>query len=186
MNDQAIRFRFGIFLLASLILLAVLVILFGGFPSYFKRTDAYTIIFSNANGLAPGTPVKRSGVRIGEVNSVELDNKTGKVQVGIRVDDKYILRKVDRPTLMQSLLGGESSIAFVPPDDPKLQADTTPVEPGSVLQGFIPADASTLEACRALGEGKPAQNEPIAYVCRGRTCSLPIRSARELAKALRA
>ena len=32
MNEQAIRFRFGIFVLASLILLAVLTILFGGFP----------------------------------------------------------------------------------------------------------------------------------------------------------
>jgi phospholipid/cholesterol/gamma-HCH transport system substrate-binding protein len=144
MNDQAIRFRFGIFLLASLILLAVLVILFGGFPSYFKRTDSYTIIFANATGLAPGTPVKRSGVKIGEVSSVELNNQTGKVQVGIRVDDKYTLRKVDRPTLAQNLFGGESAIAFVPPDDPKLQADDTIVEPGSTLQGVIPTDAGAL------------------------------------------
>src|SRR4051794_40894006 len=144
MNDQAVRFRFGVFLLASLILMAILVILFGGFPSYFKRTDNYTIIFNNASGLAPGTPVKRSGVRIGEVSSVELDNTTGKVRVGIRVDEKYTIRKVDKPTLMQSLLGGESSIAFIPPEDPRLQADPTPVEPGSVLQGTIPADANTL------------------------------------------
>jgi phospholipid/cholesterol/gamma-HCH transport system substrate-binding protein len=144
MNDQAIRFRFGIFLLASLILLAVLVILFGGFPSYFKRTDSYTINFANANGLAPGTPVKRSGVRIGEVSSVALDNLTGKVQVGIRVDDKYTIRTVDRPTLMQSLFGGESAIAFMPPDDPKLQADAATVEPGAVLEGVTPADAGAV------------------------------------------
>src|SRR6266699_7066729 len=106
MNDQAIRFRFGIFVLASLILLAVLTILFGGFPSYFKRTDSYTIIFANAQGVAPGTPVRRSGVRIGEVRSVALDNETGKVQVEIRVDDNFSLRKGDRPTLLQGLLGG--------------------------------------------------------------------------------
>ena len=89
MNDQAIRFRFGIFVLASLILLAVLTILFGGFPNYFKRTDNYTIIFANAQGVAPGTPVRRSGVRIGEVRSVALDNDTGKVHVVIRVDDQH-------------------------------------------------------------------------------------------------
>src|SRR5436305_222270 len=99
MNEQAIRFRFGVFVLTSLILLAILVILFGGFPSYFKGTDRYTIEFSNAQGVAPGTPVRRSGVRIGEVSSIELDNLTGKVRVGIRVDDKYILRKSDRPIL---------------------------------------------------------------------------------------
>jgi phospholipid/cholesterol/gamma-HCH transport system substrate-binding protein len=143
MNDQAIRFRFGIFVLASLILLAVLTILFGGFPSYFKRTESYTIVFANAQGVAPGTPVRRSGVRIGEVRSVALDNDTGKVQVVIGIDDKYFLRKGDRPTLVVGLLGGDASIAFTPPEDAKLD-DPTPVAPGAVLQGVTPLDAGTL------------------------------------------
>ena len=56
--------------------------------------------------------------------------------------------------------------------------------PDRVLAYVDPADPRSLEACRALGEGKPAGDEPVAYVCRGRTCSLPIRSASELAKAL--
>src|SRR5580765_7819470 len=107
MNDQAIRFRFGIFVLASFILLAVLIILFGGFPNYFKRSNSYTIVFGNAQGVAPGTPVRRSGVRIGEVRSVVLDNESGKVKVDINIDDKYFLRKNDRPTLVQGLLGGD-------------------------------------------------------------------------------
>ncbi len=47
-----------------------------------------------------------------------------------------------------------------------------------------PADPSTLDAARALAEGKTAQSEPVAYVCRGRTCSLPIRTAAALAKEL--
>src|SRR5438477_1148844 len=136
MNDQALRFRFGIFVLASLILLAVLTILFGGFPNYFKRTDNYTIQFASAQGVAPGTPVRRSGVRVGEVRTVKLDNDTGKVTVIIRIDDTYTLPKGDRPTLQQNLLGGEATIAFLPPEDPK-KADPTPVEPGSVLQGVV-------------------------------------------------
>jgi phospholipid/cholesterol/gamma-HCH transport system substrate-binding protein len=143
MNDQALRFRFGIFVLASLILLAVLTILFGGFPSYFKRTDTYTILFANAQGVAPGTPVRRSGVRIGEVKSVKLDNETGKVSVVIRVDDNYSLPKGDRPTLQQNILGGESTIAFLPPTDPK-DANPDPVLPGSVLQGKLPPDPGSL------------------------------------------
>src|SRR5947207_4560548 len=140
MNDQALRFRFGIFVLASLILLAVLTILFGGFPSYFKRTDDYTSLFASAQGVAPGTPVRRSGVRIGEVRSVKLDNDTGKVTVVIRVDDKYSLPQGDRPTLQQNLLGGEATIAFLPPADPK-DANPEPVPAGAVLQGIVPADA---------------------------------------------
>ena len=56
--------------------------------------------------------------------------------------------------------------------------------PDRVLAYIDPADPGTLEAARALGEGKTAQTEPVAYVCRGRTCSLPIRTATELAAAL--
>ncbi len=144
MNEQAIRFRFGIFVLASLILLAVLTILFGGFPNYFKRVKTYTIVFTNAPGIAPGTPVKRSGVRIGEVRTVELDNDSGKVKVDIRVDEQYSLRQADRPTLIQGLIGGDAAIAFLPPDDPKKAADPTPWPDGAVMEGVSPADPGTL------------------------------------------
>jgi phospholipid/cholesterol/gamma-HCH transport system substrate-binding protein len=143
MNEQAIRFRFGIFVLASLILLAVMTILFGGFPNYFKRADSYTLVFADAPGVAPGTPVRRSGVRIGEVHSVQLNNETGKVNVGIQVDDKYTLRKADRPMLQQGLIGGDAAISFVPPDNPK-NADFSPVPPGSVIEGISPADPARL------------------------------------------
>jgi len=56
--------------------------------------------------------------------------------------------------------------------------------PHRVLAWADPADPMSLEACKALAEGKPAQAEPVAYVCRGRTCSLPIREPSELAIAL--
>ena len=143
MNDQALRFRFGIFVLASLILLAVLTILFGGFPNYFKRSETYTLILDNAQGVAPGTPVRRSGVRIGEVRSLALDNDTGKVHVILRIDEKYFIRKGDRPTLQQGLLGGDASIALLPPDDPK-QDDPTPLPAGAIVKGVTPLDAGTI------------------------------------------
>lgn len=144
MNDQALRFRFGIFVLASLILLAVLTILFGGFPSYFKRTDSYTLLFDTAQGVAPGTPVKRSGVRIGEVRSVKLNHETGRVEIVIRIDEKNPIPQGDRPTLVQSLLGGDASIAFIPPPERKAGEKLVPVAPGSVLEGFTPTDAGSL------------------------------------------
>src|SRR5471032_1194794 len=127
MNEQAIRFRFGIFILASLILLAILTILFGGFPNYFRHADSYTIVFANASGVAPGTPVRRSGVRIGEVRTLSLEDETGRVRVVINIDDNFSIRKADRPTLMQGLLGGDASISFLPPEDLK-NADLSRVE----------------------------------------------------------
>ena len=57
--------------------------------------------------------------------------------------------------------------------------------PDRVLAWADLADPAALEACRVLSEGKAAQAVPVAYVCRGRTCSLPIGDASELASALR-
>ena len=42
---------------------------------------------------------------------------TGKVNVGIEIENQYTIHKSDRPTLLQNLLGGDSFIAFLPPDD---------------------------------------------------------------------
>ena len=58
MNEQAIRFRIGIFVLASLIGLGVLIVLFGGWPYFFLPATTYTILFDNAQGVSKGTPVK--------------------------------------------------------------------------------------------------------------------------------
>lgn len=143
MNEQAIRFRIGVFVLASLILLAVMITLFGGFPSYFKQQDAYTIIFKDAQGLAPGTPVRRSGVRIGEVRILQLDNATGNVQVLIQVDPSFKLRVGDRPTVVQGIFGGDASVAFLPPKEGPAEPVAL-VQPGSVLEGYTQADAQTL------------------------------------------
>jgi phospholipid/cholesterol/gamma-HCH transport system substrate-binding protein len=143
MNEQAMKFRFGIFVLAVLILLAVLVILFGGVPRYFTTADRYTIIVDNALGVTPGTPVQRSGVKIGEVRDVELDDTTGDVRLSVLIEHGHTLRKSDRPTIVRGLLGGDTSIDFLPPVDPKKE-DLTPVAPGSELRGVTPPDAGEL------------------------------------------
>ncbi|MGE3804950.1 MAG: MlaD family protein [Gemmataceae bacterium] len=114
MNEQTLRFRVGVFVLGTLLLLGVLITLFGGMPRLFKRQDIYYITFKDAAGVAPGTPVRRSGVRIGEVANVTLDNDTGEVLVEIRIDRQYKLRTSDQPVLVQSVLGGDSTIDFVP------------------------------------------------------------------------
>jgi phospholipid/cholesterol/gamma-HCH transport system substrate-binding protein len=145
MNEQAIRFRLGIFVLGALLLLGVLIILFGGYPTYFKPANHFTIVFDAGPGISAGTPVRRSGVKIGEVGKVSLDDETGEVNVDISVDQDYSLRLQDEPTLVQGLLGGDTSIDFLPrrPVDGK-PAPTGTVEPGATLKGKVRPDAGTL------------------------------------------
>jgi uncharacterized protein YyaL (SSP411 family) len=54
-----------------------------------------------------------------------------------------------------------------------------------VLAWLDPSDPASLAACAALAEGKAARSAPVAYVCRGRTCSLPLGEPEALALALR-
>src|SRR5262249_52923690 len=146
MNDQAMRFRLGVFVLAALILLAVLATLFGGFPAFFQRYDRYTVTLSDAAGVRPGTPVPPSRVRIRQVQRGDLDPDTGKVKVGLRVQSKYPLRRNDQAVLTRGLLGGDTAIDFIPlPLDPKAKApDRTPVEPGSNFEGIAQTDVGTV------------------------------------------
>ena len=78
-------------------------------PQYFRKVHTYTVIFDNAQGIAPGTPVLKSGVRIGEVRSIKLDDSTGKVSVTVQIDDEYTIRKSDKPTLVFTDLKGEET-----------------------------------------------------------------------------
>jgi phospholipid/cholesterol/gamma-HCH transport system substrate-binding protein len=145
MTDRAMRFRIGVFVLAALILLALLITLFGSFPRFFRSQNEYIVQFQDAPGLAEGTPVRRSGVRIGEVSRIELDDENGTVLVHIRIDKGYRLRRLDIPTIVTGLLGGDTSIDFVPKKE-GTDRDFGFVQPGEVLIGARLADVSTLLA----------------------------------------
>jgi phospholipid/cholesterol/gamma-HCH transport system substrate-binding protein len=160
MNEPTMRFRLGIFILGALILLAVLITLFGGLPQIFRTFDHYTIVVNDASGISPGTPVRRSGVRIGEVEKVQLDNDTGKVRIAIKVDGRYTLRKSDEPVIQRNLLGGDAFIDFVRRAD-QAQADNTPLEPGAELQGRPATGATDLaqQASRVLPTAQSSLEE---------------------------
>src|ERR1700757_4565751 len=122
MNDQGIRFRIGVFVLTSMILLAVLIILFGRFPTVFKGpSQRYFVKFQYAPGVSVNTPVRRSGVRIGQVEKVELDDATGEVRVTVVIDAPHVLYADDTPTLVHGALSGDTSIDFESPKPPPAQ-----------------------------------------------------------------
>src|SRR5947208_15253281 len=129
-SARALRFRLGAFILVSLLVLAGMILLFGGRPTFFRRSTTYVIRFADAPGVSPGTPVRRSGVRIGEVREVHLDDETGIVRVVIGIDPGHTIRRNEVPTLVTTLLGGDATIDFIPKDPPPGQvADRGPWPP---------------------------------------------------------
>jgi phospholipid/cholesterol/gamma-HCH transport system substrate-binding protein len=144
MTEQGMRFRIGLFVLAALVLLATLVTMFGSVPSLFKAQHEYIVTFSDAPGVGAGTPVRRSGVRIGEVKGLDLDNDTGEVHVHLLIDRQYTLHRNEQPTLVQGLLGSDATIDMVPATAGEGGADVAAVPPGERLKGFHLANVHTL------------------------------------------
>ncbi len=56
--------------------------------------------------------------------------------------------------------------------------------PNRTLAWLVPDDPAARAACAALAEGKSPGTSPVAYVCRDRTCSLPVAAPDELAALL--
>jgi uncharacterized protein YyaL (SSP411 family) len=91
--------------------------------------------------------------------------------------------------LTRRLLRGSVDIVLVGPlTSPATAALASAVHrsyvPDLVLAWADPADPRALDACALLAAGKAVQPEPAAYVCRERTCSLPIVDPSTLAGAL--
>jgi len=188
MSDR-LRFRIGLFVLGSFALLGILVVLFGSAPALFKWQNHYTVTFPDAPGVMPGTPVRRSGIRIGEVRALELDDETGGVRVRLQVEQNYRLRRHERPTIIQGLIGSDVSIDLIP--DPKPEADRTVVQPGEVIAGDRGLGVTAL--LRRASEAMPVTQETIAqagkamqrYELLAPHIEETLKEYRELAKATR-
>ncbi|MER3414934.1 MAG: hypothetical protein C4297_01810 [Gemmataceae bacterium] len=183
MNDQAVKFRLGIFVLGASLLLAILIILFGEFPALFTRPYRYTIRFPQAPGVEAGTPVRKSGVRIGEVTNVELDPDTGDVIVQITVARKYQLRQGDLPVIGRGLVLGDASINFFPEGE-----DRRPAPDGFVFQGKPPTDIrQALGRATDLAQVTQDALEEIRSAAKGISDNMPVfrRTAEELQVAAR-
>ena len=162
-KNRGLRVRLGAFVLLAVLLLGAMVVMFGSLPSWFRATTPYVVRFTEAPGLAPGAPVRRSGVKIGEVRRIALEEDTGIVRVELAIDRPFRIRRSEQATLVVGLLGSDASIDFVP----KPAADGEPVdrdliEPGAELVGLRAATVNTL--LRGAGDVLPSTQETLADI----------------------
>jgi phospholipid/cholesterol/gamma-HCH transport system substrate-binding protein len=145
MSERNLRIRLGIFVVMSLVMLGGLILLFGSLPTFFRNANRFTIDFNDAPGISQGSPVRRSGVRIGEVTDVRLDDESGKVHVDVAIESKYTIRHNEKPTLVIGVLGNDASIDFIPiAVKPPEVPDRSIIPPGSTIQGESQTTINTL------------------------------------------
>lgn len=103
MDERVVQFRVGVMVLATLIITAILIALFGEFPELLKGKYVVYIHFHEAPGITPDTPIKKSGVLIGRVSDVELLDDG--VRVTARIDADKTIRQNEAARISSSLLG---------------------------------------------------------------------------------
>ncbi len=117
MAERSMKARLGAFVAMALVALTGLVILFGGSPKFFSTRTSYSVFFSEAPGISPGTPVRKSGVRIGQVTALDIEEDSGRVKLTIEIEGKHQPRQNEEPVIARGLLSGDTTLDFIPKVD---------------------------------------------------------------------
>lgn len=146
MAERNLRVRLGAFVAFGVAGLTGLVLLFGGAPDLFTSRAKYVVTFPEAPGVAVGTPVRKSGVRVGQVSKIDLDEDTGKVRVNLLMDGDFRPRPSDEATITRGLLSGDTALDFLPKPGPDggQQSKADPYPPGAEIPGVPPISPRTL------------------------------------------
>jgi phospholipid/cholesterol/gamma-HCH transport system substrate-binding protein len=149
MNERVMQFRIGMFVIVAGLVLAMLIFWFGESPTIFRDRVFLTVHYREAPGVAEGTPVRKSGIRIGEVASIAFDDRPDQpdgVLVTLSLERKYKLRTGTVPRLSRSLIG-DVTIDMVPGSGSGLIATSDLPGHSPVIEGAVAADPSkALEA----------------------------------------
>jgi len=139
MNDRVIQFRVGVVVVAAATVAVFLIMIFGEGQALFRGKYTIYLYFPEAPGVAPGTPVQKSGVTIGRISDVRLDDETDGVTLVARIDANRRVYSNEIPVLKRSSLLGDAVLEFVP--DANAAATRQQVEDGSLLaDGRVASD----------------------------------------------
>lgn len=132
MNERTKQFRVGLVVFSTLIITSTLIILNSDFSSSLPFSGKYEVkmLVNEAPGVAPDTPVRRRGLPIGRVASVEDTDDGALITMNIE-DGKQI--KSNEVGRIQTSLVGDAVIEFAPVSK---SAGATPVAPGSTVKGM--------------------------------------------------
>jgi phospholipid/cholesterol/gamma-HCH transport system substrate-binding protein len=151
-NRQGMQFAIGMVALLGLLGLATLIVWFGELQSVFRVHRTYYVTFTHAMGAEARAPVRRAGMRIGEIDRVDYDEKHSVVVTTIKLEGDNVLREGDEPRLKTgSLLTGDVYIDIETRADMRGRPDRRPIAPGSVIEGRPPLDlGATAESAQTV------------------------------------
>ena len=142
MKKAGFEFKVGIFVVASLALLAAMVVRAGDF--YLKPGYTIHMIFDTVSGIDAGSPVKLSGVEVGEVKEIHVVRSVeGETRVELKawIDQGVYLEEDARPRIGTMGFLGEKYIEVLPGTKGK-----TALAEGGFLEGREPSNVDDILA----------------------------------------
>ena len=106
--------RMLIVVVSALLLTAILIVLFGDAPVFFKPGRTIYVKFPSAPGVMEGTPVRKSGILIGRVQKVDFAQGSSDVIVTLQIDEGRELWDHEICRISNDSLLGDKSLEFVP------------------------------------------------------------------------
>ena len=112
MEDRTRQFRVGVVVFATIIITVLLIMMNSDFSwSPFRNQYQLQVLVDQAPGVAPDTPVRRRGILIGRVDSVE-DTDTGAL-ITVNIDEGKNVKTNEIARIQTSLIG-DAVIEFTP------------------------------------------------------------------------
>ncbi len=108
MNERVMQFRIGMFVIVAGLVLTMMIIWFGESPALLRDQLYLKVRYPEAPGVLEGVPVRKSGIRIGEVFAITFDerpNQPDGVIVTLALEPKIKLRMGTHPRITRSLIG---------------------------------------------------------------------------------
>src|SRR5450432_469997 len=103
----------GIFVIAGIGILVALVFIIGGKDKSFKKSVTANAVFSDVNGLAKGSNVWYSGVKIGTIKKVSFVQNGVEVSFSIEEDVQQKIRKDSKVKLgTDGLIGNKIIVIY--------------------------------------------------------------------------
>jgi phospholipid/cholesterol/gamma-HCH transport system substrate-binding protein len=117
------------------------------------RDHVYVVVhYLEAPGVAEGIPVRKSGIRVGEVTSIVFDDRPNQpdgVLVTVSLDGKYKIKAGSVPQLSRSLIG-DVTIDLLPGTGPGLIPTSRNAARAPIIEGAVAPDPSKALAAATL------------------------------------
>ncbi|HZW29784.1 MAG TPA: MlaD family protein [Isosphaeraceae bacterium] len=146
MNERVMQFRIGMFVIVAGLVLTMMIVWFGESPSLLRAQVYLKVRYTEAPGVLEGVPVRKSGIRIGEVMAIAFDqreNQPDGVLVTLALERQFKVRQGSIPRLTRSLIG-DVAIDMQPGTGPGyIEPGRTPSDPMTpIIEGEVAPDPS--------------------------------------------